>query len=134
MSYTAEEQAILGDFNTFWADQHPVAWPNVEFEKPQGSPWVRVKVQRPFGGAFQADLSTNPRYRHSGVFFVQIYTPSNVMTAQGLTLADSIADHYRARKLGSISFRTPSVRDTGLDGAWYQHLVSCPFWRDTVFP
>jgi hypothetical protein len=70
----------------------PVAWPNVPFTPVTGTTYLRAAfipvLRRP------VTTGPDPEQRHSGLFYVTIYTPEEKGAAEGIGLADDLLSHF----------------------------------------
>lgn len=126
----ASEWKVAGQPRTAVAYENAPA-----FEPPADAAWVRIRTQA--ADAMQASLGPGPLYRWTGVTTVQVFTPPNIGTGMGLMLADAVADLFRARVIptsdaGIVRFRAPSITVVGVEGAYWQANVVCPFQRDKL--
>lgn len=93
--------------------------------------WVRFAVV--LGENRQIDIGgsggTNG-YRRVGVAYASIFAPIETGDAAALTLADIVAAAFRSVTAGGVTYRTPTIRPLGRQGAWWQINVECPFYAD----
>ena len=70
----------------------PVAWPNVPFTPVTGTTYLRAEfipvLRRP------VTTGPDPEQRHSGLFYVTVYTPEEKGAAEGIGLADDLLSHF----------------------------------------
>jgi hypothetical protein len=70
----------------------PVAWPNVPFVPTTGTTYLRAEfipvLRRP------VTTGPDPEQRHSGLFYVTVYTPEEKGAAEGIGLADDLLSHF----------------------------------------
>lgn len=130
--YTGEGNAVQELFRAHWEDAAPVAWPNVDFRKPTGEPWVRFSV---LGSAASVASIGGPaaQYRHEGDVIVQVFTPKGEGPLRARQLADKAAGIFRGRLSGGMAFWAPRVVEVGTNDGWYQLNVICPMWRTETF-
>lgn len=131
MGYATERQTIETRFNTQWASASPIAWDNVSYTPTTGTSWVRFSILS--GAAFQASLETTPKYRHTGIIDIGIFTPEDGGTQTARTLADTAAAVFRGWSSGGIVCRAPYITRIGQSDGWYQLNVTVPFYRDEAF-
>lgn len=132
MGYETEANEIRSHFDTEWADETPVDWPNTAFAKPDRDPWIRFRIRPADAG--QADMASSPRFRHDGAVIVQVFVREHTGDGRAKELADKAAAIFRRTTIGSSVFRTPRANDIGPDGrGWYQINVIAPYYRDEVF-
>lgn len=137
MSFGTARNAINAAFDTAWADQTPVEWPNVEFTKPNPkSAWVRITVDGNLAG--QAGFGDGVLHRNSGLIFVQVFIPDNDGPADADTYAQSAANALQYKRIDHISGGRPlrtwgaTQRTVGNQDGWYQVNVTIPFDYDEV--
>jgi hypothetical protein len=69
-----------------------VAWPNVPFVPTTGTTYLRAEfipvLRRP------VTTGPDPEQRHSGLFYVTVYTPEEKGAAEGIGLADDLLSHF----------------------------------------
>lgn len=134
--YEAEAAWIRSRINTLWViganPRTPIAWDNVSFAKknPQAA-WIRVSIRH--SGAGQAEISTNPMYRHDGVVVVEVFTPGMKGDSESNTLCDHVGAMFRGVTGPGIRFRPPYPIRVGDTDGWFKQDVICPFTRDTIF-
>lgn len=147
MAFVNARTAIGTLLTTNWvvspggAARTPIAWPNVDFTPPRGSPWIRVAIIE--GESFQLTLGgpTNV-HRHPGVVYVSVFVPQNTGDAAVRLLADQVAAIFRSVAVDGtdggtdevLRFRTPRLRPMGsADGVYYQMNCEVPYVRDAIF-
>lgn len=77
-------------------------------------------------------LGAQRAYRTQGLVMASIYVPVETGEKAGLSKADLIADHFRAVTDRGVTFKTPLVRSSAREGAWWRIGVVCPFQWDEV--
>jgi hypothetical protein len=142
-SITTARDDILTLFSTAWNAGPPSQGIAVLYDdsigiKPKSGqpllPWVRAVVRHLSGG--QASLSNFngvSRYRRSGIFTVQVFTPYG----GGLSLSDSlvsvIVNAFEGKaSTNGVWFRQIRVNEIGQEGVWYQTNVLINFEYDEV--
>lgn len=134
MTYATEQTAILSRFATAWGERTPIVWPNLTSPAPNESvAYAQPVVNRQ--DAFNATVAEkSKKVRHPGLLTINIFVPlDNTGDAAALAHGDYAAAIFRNVTFSGITFRAPTVRDLGPEGAWYRVQVDCPFYRDTVF-
>jgi len=134
MTAAIERQAVGTLLDGWTATQ--IAWPNRDFTPPSKASWIAVTIQA--GDSAQIELGADKVvHRHPGLVVIQVFSPANWGDKTALDLADQVAALFRRQRLsytdGSILFRTPTVREIGVDGSLFQVNVSIPFVRDYLF-
>lgn len=134
MSALAVVTAVRSRWQAQWSHTS-TAHENQAYTPVAGSAWVRLTV-RP-AGAQQASLGTPSLDRHSGIVFLQIFTPLDQGQDRSQWLADRAAAVFRkvdvAASPGSMVFGVPyqAVAETGGDN-WHQINVVCPYTFDLL--
>jgi hypothetical protein len=111
----------------------PVAYPNIEFKKPEGKPWLRMNKLN--ADSFQAGFGAAVRrWRNSGDVVVQVFIPIDSGEKYADNYADKIAEIFRGKKVGDLQMKAPSKVVVGAQpgGAWWQLNVEIPFYRDEL--
>lgn len=126
-------RVAVRDAMTSLARSEPVAWPNESFTAPSPPAlWLRVSI---LSGETERGVMTGSRstgQRRSGRLVLQIFAPRGQGDGAALTLATSLSDELREKRLplagGAIDLHTPSVLPLGDDGrGWWQANVSIPY-------
>jgi hypothetical protein len=128
--------AIRSRFNTQWAGATTIAWDNVAFTPPTGTPWVRVSI-RP-SDAYQASIGTTGArtFRDEGLIFIGVFVPENEGEGEAWTLAESAADIFRGVTAAGVVYSGPAgdaprVEVLGPDGSgWFQVQVRVYYRAD----
>lgn len=135
MSFGTVRNAINAAFNTAWASATPIAWPNVEFTKPD-SAWVRITVDGNVSD--QAAFGDGVLHRNSGLIFIQVFIPDNQGPSSADTYAQNAADALQYKRIDHVSGGRPirtwgaTQRTVGNDNGWFQVNVTIPFDYDEV--
>lgn len=125
MSFDTERQNIEARLKANWTTT-PIAYPNVPFEKPDNSAWVRLNI---INGASNYHTMSNG-IRRAGVIVVQIFTPINTGTKTIKGYADTILGIFQNAEFGGIVCNVASIETAAPSNVWQQVNVSIPFWRD----
>lgn len=129
MTYNEAVDAILGRFKSLWdTTGHAVVWDDVTAQPPVAdSPWARAIIKHADAGQGSLAGATGATmWDRSGVFYVQIFTPSGDGASVGRTLAQILTDDFQSAK-GNIWYRNARMREKGRDGAWFMTLFSVDF-------
>ena len=117
-----------------------VAWDNATFEGQDAADtnagvWVRFQVL--MGDSQQLDLGLAPA-KTNGIALASVFTLGGAGDKVALTLADEVVSAFRKTTvawddasdgvLTNVVFQSPTVRNIGRDGAWFQTNVSIPFF------
>lgn len=146
-TYLAEQAVITGRLRDEWTDpldpsepRTPIAWPNAKYppsdyednpDKYDGKAYIELRVVR--AEAFNAASTAKDKLvRHPGLVRINVRVPLASGDGAALELADAAAAIWRNRTVSGLTFRAPTVRDIGPEGAWYRVQVDCPFWRDSI--
>lgn len=113
---------------------------NPAFEQPSSGEWARFAVRSE--GSTQETLGSPGRrkFKRMGVAYVQIFTPAGNGVDRAKELADHVADRFEAKRLSrgdtylaadseirNFWLEESSVNEIGVEGQWFQILVSTPF-------
>ena len=128
-SYATEQEAILSRLSTGWSTT-PVSWPNKPYKPTEGTAYIEPVVNR--FEAFKSEITRPPQVYHPGLLTVVIRVPLNQGELTAIGYGDTIAALYRNLTTDQITYRDPTVRTFGRDGAWYLVQVDIPFTRRSV--
>lgn len=133
MGFEQQRNDIESRFANAWGATTPIAWQNVAFTPPASGSWVRFSILN--GEAQQMSVgSTAGLYRTAGVLSISIFTEANQGSRAGLLLADQAAAVFRGAAFGNgIKCRAASLAYLGIDGKFYRHEVTVPYYRDEQF-
>lgn len=113
----------------------PTAHENLTYTPVPGTAWVRLTIRA--ANAQQASLGQPSLDRHTGLVFLQIFTPLDQGQDRSQWLADRAAAVFRKTSLvvaaGEVVFGVPYqvVAETGGDN-WHQINVVCPYTFDVL--
>lgn len=113
----------------------PIAWPNIDFEFPNNSPFVRFSMQGNIGTqASLGDISSGQvvSFRRQGVIIIQCFGLASTGDSEALAIADDALKIFEGRHADSVWFRNFRPVDVGPDGAWYQINVTGDYVFDTI--
>jgi len=129
MGWASERQVIENVISTGWIST-PVAWDNVPLDPPPESNWIRVNI---LDGDAQR-ITLNQRYhRFTGIVLISVFTIVGQGSNAARNNADTIAALFRDLQISGILFRSPTITNVGISGAYYQINLSVPFQRDELF-
>lgn len=136
MSLYRVGKAVTDRWTAQWANTTRTAYENTSFTPVGDNPWVRLVIRE--GAASQISLgSPKSLDRHTGIVYVQVFTPKGQGEDRGRWLAEKACAVFRKVDVnaspGKLTFRVPyiySVDATGDD--WWQVNVVCPFTFDEV--
>lgn len=133
MSYEAALKAILSYFETEWAEETPVCWPNDPFNIPSEASWVRITVLN--ANSRPASLGgTTKMYRHNGIVAIQIFCEPGQGNAEIESLVDTITAIFRGKSVSGCKFGGFERQDHGHnEHGWVQTNINFPFYRDETF-
>jgi len=69
-----------------------IAWPNVPFTPTTGAAYLRTQFMPALRRPVTAGPS--PEQRHSGMFFVSVYTPEDQGADAGMSIADRLCERF----------------------------------------
>ena len=124
MSYAQEKRDIEEYFLVNWTET-PVVMENGE--SSETGEWVRLVIRN--GDAFQASMGDNPAFRHIGVVYVEIFTPTDAGSGRAVELADIADQLFRNLVLTNMRFKVPQVRRVPTESEWFKINVSTDFYR-----
>lgn len=129
-TYGDEQAAITRRLDQYWGDRTPVVWPN-SARKPEGQAHLEVRIinSEAFNNAMSA---VQQEIRHPGLLRVHVRVPLGSGDGNARDYGDVICDAFRNVTFDRITFRAPTLRDLGRDGAWHHVQVDCPFHRDSI--
>ena len=139
----ANERSIVGgilidtNLTPFEFTKAQIAFPNMDFIKPEGKAWARLSFKN--GLSFRLELGRSgivATRRFPGTVYIQVFVPINT----GDLVARNTCEGFRALfedqvypfTNGSIRFRMATIEEVGATDAYYQFNVSIPFVRDLV--
>ena len=133
MTLAAAHASIRLRFTSQWGVTTPVQEPNVKFDAPETSPWVRLSIADADARWASMGAPGNNIERHLGQVTVSIFVPSGDGEGRALEYADQVKAIFRSWRDAStgVRFRVPPyARLIGVDGKWYQVNVVAPFEFD----
>ncbi|MFN9301736.1 MAG: phage tail terminator-like protein [Candidatus Kapaibacterium sp.] len=132
MNFKEAEAELRFFFNTAWAGETAIAWPDTEFEPPSKETWVRFDCRENDG--FQAGFGSpnNNRFRHTGIVTIQVFQPSGKASVEARDIAtQAIAVFMGQTTANGIMFKNVQARQIGNDGnGYYQINVLAEFFYD----
>lgn len=106
-----------------------VVYDNITVDPPDDDAWLRITILP--DDSVKADIgSGNDRFRTTGMVFVDIFTPLNIGDKRALEIADTVSDHFRARTVSGVRYRTPKLMNMNRLEDWHHKQVSIPFYAD----
>ena len=134
MSVFNDIQAVLHSHLNTMAGKPPIAWENSNFEPTTGTLWARATLLS--GASTQATLGTDGEDSNVGVFQVDVFSPIDEGHSEAVTMADTIADHFKRGTYLTYNSRTIRVRSVsrgaaGRDNNWYQIPVEINYIAHT---
>lgn len=90
--------------------------------------WIRPSLQA-IGGN-RMNLGDNPKYRYTGLLYVQIFTLTGIGSGRAKVLADLLTQMFRDVRSGGITFKVPQFEAVGNQDNWYQSVFSVEFFRE----
>jgi hypothetical protein len=134
MNFTQAEAEIRSFFKTAWAGQTEIAWPDVEFDRPNDQTWVRFNCAENAG--FQASMGSigSNRFRHLGVVTIQVFQPEGQGSKDARAKANNALGAFMgAETTNDIHFFDVAANQIGNDGSgYYQINVTASFRYDEI--
>lgn len=132
MSYLAERISIENFFNTNYTPPAGVDlfFENIPIPEQNNDPYIVLLVRD--GTAFQGSMggSVNNLFRNNGFAICEIRHLIDTGTNAALTIADDIANVFRAQQFDGITMLAPTIDRIGDRNGWYQVNVLTNFRRD----
>lgn len=127
---------IFGHFDTVWTPLgHPVQYDGVANKNlpPTTSiPWARTTLAHVDGNqATLANSAGKSRFRHVGIFTVQVFTPLGDGGKQAHSIAKTLLEGFQGtRTTNGIWFRNVRINRVGPTKNWFQLNVLANFEYD----
>lgn len=136
--HAAAKAAMEGHFAGAWEDRTAVVYEGGSFDVgARQDEWVRVTVVPDPLGAVRSDIGTpaaRGRYRHSGILFVECWTPGvDVGAGAVLRLADEVCRVFRQAPPAGVRFRAANARTLQPEGRWMRAQVTVPYEWDAIY-
>ena len=109
-----------------------IAADNEEIETPDTGEWVRISIKSLTRRQDTLGALGNRRFRSTAIVFVQVYTQSNTGVKQSDTLAVEAANIFEGVSFSGLDFYEVIIRETGVNGKWYQSVVEAKFDYDEI--
>lgn len=132
------KDAILDHFVTEWnaqANPPDIHYEDVEKKTPSGDvTWVRVRIQHNTGTQVTLGGPAGKRFRMTGLFTVNIFTPFGDGNSQADDLVEVALAAFQGRDTGSdkIEFKNARSQELGRDGPWFLTNVLAEFEYDRI--
>lgn len=133
MSYEQKRKDIQAFFidNITIIDEEKIAWDNVGFTIPQdASTWIRFSIQNVDSNF--ASIGPSKIARRTGIVFIQVFSPKDSTTEESEFIVDEVVTIFENNLLSEVNFRSPSVKEIGVNSGWYQINISVPFFYDIL--
>ena len=134
MTYEEARNAIQAHVASNWTGTPggTVAYDNLPFTPPVGSPWVRLSIQNESG--VQAGFGGSAkRFRRQGTVKMQIFVVEGDGAGGVTQLADQAVLLFEGTKLsGGLRFTQVGIREIGVESGWFGLDVSAAFSFDDV--
>lgn len=132
MNFEEAEIALQAHFATEWDENTPVAWPDVDFPKPDAT-WCRFNVLQNAGSQASIGSPGSNYFRRIGIITIQVFGKENAGREDVREKANEAADIYMANDLAGFEFKNVNVKKIGADGlGWYQYNVTAEYRYDTT--
>lgn len=130
MSRFMEIQTALDARLESFTTDASIAWPNVQFEPSEGSPWIRPSNLP--NDPVAIGLRDDDNVRTQGFYQIDIFTPANEGPGSALSLADQIANHFRkglqiTSGNSAVKLGVPGQQPASPSGAWFRVAVLIPY-------
>jgi len=121
------ENAVRQFFYDNWSVTE-IAWANREYEPSVETAWVALSILPGSSFVDEVGQATSAAGHRGGVVMVRIFTTLNEGVVTAITYGDQVEALFRRKTLAGVYFDEPYTTVVGLDGAWHQINVTCPFW------
>ena len=130
MAFESIRVAIESECMTQWDNATPIAWDNIDFDKPSNpkESWVRVHIE--YGITAQASMGTKRTWRTPGVVFVQCFSALDKGTKESATLADDVKNVFQGLQVSGVTFRGTSLVTNEQSGEWWMGVTATDFFAD----
>ncbi len=139
MTTTQKEarEAIYQVFVDAWtasgaaSDGLPYTFDNEDFKQPK-TPWARFSVRHTASTQETLGKVGNRRFARFGSAFTQIYTDTDSGTSDVDDLVQVVREAFEGVRLvgTTVRFMDVIVRETGVDGKWFQTVIEAEFQYD----
>lgn len=133
MNYTDAEDLIYTTFNTGWADETYIVFPNMEKKTDGLEEWVRLTVQysssiEPF---FRGGGVTGKRY--FGIVAINIFNKVYSGSARRRELVQKVFNTLEKKELNNQVILGPGYSEhIGIIESWDEWIVKIPFRYDNI--
>lgn len=127
--------AYIDKFAAICDMEDRTAYPNAFFEAPDPEDdvlWARLIVEESDRRKVELGPRPGARSRVFGSVVVQLFAPVGRGTEQLYELQSALEEAFDSKTVNGLVFATPSSRELGRSGDWYQTTVSCPFHYDEL--
>lgn len=130
VDYEAAGNAIRTRYGTLIEDVVPgmsgnVQYDNAPFDPPEDAMWSRVAIR--YGPQRATEHGATLRYRTNGVAIVSVFTPIESGDRDGLVVADTIVEAFRAVTADGVKYISPNVESMGRQRMWWLINVTIEF-------
>lgn len=108
----------------------PITLDNEDFDEPLNTPWMRLTVRTNIRRQNTLGKPLTRRFRTFATAYIQVYTPSNSGLAGGDKIAIDAANLFEGVSFNGLDFRAVTIRESGVNGKWFQHMVEANFDYD----
>lgn len=102
----------------------------IDASLPTAAQFVRLTLQP--GIQDQLELGSPRTFRTNGRAVASIHAPLAIGDGAAITLADAVADAFRAVEADGVTYRTPSLTPVRRQGAWWVVSVEIPFYVEAI--
>lgn len=123
-------EAVYETFVAAWVVANPsipYGFDNEKFEKPVGTPWIRLSIRHKTSQQESLGGVGNRRFFRTADIYVQIFGPLDTGTKDCDDLAQSartILEGIRITSAGDVWITAANVRELGPADGWCQVLVT----------
>lgn len=132
ITYNDARAAVYTRFLNNFTGTSNITFPNENYDKPDNDSWVRVSVITLSRKQNTLGRSTNRVFRTKCLIYIQVFTPIDIGLKTGDTLATEALNIFEATSFSGVDCGNGTITEEGLDGKWYNHLVSINMDYDEI--
>ncbi len=124
---------IVSTYLTEFSSQFSIAIDNIKFTPPNPPvKWVRISVKFNTGSQQTLGEKPNRKFIHSGLIFIQVFTPINTGTDENDSLATESKNLLDGEHIQDLWMYNGRIETQPSDDQWYQQNVVIEFkFEDT---
>ena len=119
-------------FDTQWASETEVAWPDKLYEPTAGTEYVKFDAFLNLGFDDSLGPVGGRRYEYLGIIMVQVYTPKGKSGTRNRFLTNKVLEAFRGQNLTGILPYNGRVNEVGEDGTFFQRNVIFDYRYDHI--